>query len=44
MPSPCKDPQKLIDYIKSKRTSGSWVVSSALAFPTPDRDQVSIIS
>lgn len=44
MLSPCKDPQKLLDCIKSMRTSGNCVVSPGLAFPTPNREQASIIS
>lgn len=44
MLSPCKDSQKLLDCIKSVRTSGNCVVSSVLAFPVPNRDQASIIS
>lgn len=44
MLSPRKDSQKLLDCIKSMRTSGNCVVSSVLAFPVPSRDQASIIS
>lgn len=44
MLSPCKDPQKSLDCIKSMRTSGNCVFSSALGFPTANEDHALIFS